>query len=247
MQGHFIGKVLTEASSLQGGLPDIFDNVPRQDQERILTFENGCAVVKLPLSLTEQRLVEGVIAKLEHNPDYREPTVKAAVDLLVVRLCKFLTSRIDASPTKGFYEYLAKPKKGNSLPHEYQLQFDLRDFLQSCYQNPLVEVPHIAAGRTDIYLPFHGFRLVIEVKRSTKAKWSCFSVRPHLRQASSYSASDIRLGVLATLDLSTRKPGTPHITQCFGAVHQKSKSGDLRTVIIMRVPGNRDTPSSLSA
>ena len=221
--------------------------MPSQDQERILAFEEGHALVRLPLSLTEQRLVEGVISKLEHNRDYRETTVKAAVDLLVVRLCKFLTSRIDASPTKGFYRYLAKPEKGHSLPHETELQFDLRDYLQSCYQAPLVEVPHVAAGRTDIYLPFQGFRLIIEVKRSTKSKWSLFSVRPHSRQASSYSASDIRVGVLATLDLSTRQPGTPHITHCFGALHQKRKNGDLRTIITMRVPGNRDTPSSLSA
>lgn len=206
---------------------------------------DGYALVRVPLSVTEHAMVSHVLGALVGAQDY-EGKVKSWFDLLVVRLCKFLRSRDDLSAIKGNFRYLSRVEDRTKLPHESELQLDLFDFLLGAFQSPLLEVPHIAAGRTDIYLPFEGFRFVIEVKRSTSEDWSCFSARPHSRQAASYSTADVRLGVLATLDLSIREPGEPHVSQCFGVIRRRLSRDDERTIVFMRVPGNRLSPSTLS-
>lgn len=217
------------------------------DRELVVQFRNSCALVQLPLSVTEQEMVERVRDELSSAPDYKGK-VKQWFDLLVVRLCKFLTSRANLSVIKGRFAYLTEvPLDRKELPHESELQFDLYDYLQSAMASPLLEVPYVAAGRTDIYLPMDRFRFIIEVKRATAVSWSRYSIRPHSVQASAYSVGDIRLGVLATLDLSRRPPGTPHVSECFGVVRQRMSSRDERAVVFMRVAGNRTTPSSASS
>lgn len=215
------------------------------DREAVISFKDGYAVARLPLSFTEQSMVEQVLVKLVGVKDY-EGVAKNWFTLLVVRLCKFLKSRHDLGAIKEHYLYLKRVKDRSKLPHESELQLDLYNYLLSTFNSPLLEVPHIAAGRTDIYLPFESFRFVIEIKRSTAVKWSCFSARPHSRQAAAYSSADVRLGILATLDLSIREPGTPHVSECFGVIRRRLSRNDERTVVFMRVPGNRLSPSTLS-
>ncbi|MDY0748707.1 hypothetical protein SNE35_29685 [Paucibacter sp. R3-3] len=190
-------------------------------------------------------MVDDVRSKLSGAPDY-VGKVKNWFDLLVVRLCKFLTSRADLGIIKDHFKYLAEVSDRAKLPPESDLQMDLFNYLKSAMGTPLLEVPFVAAGRTDIYLPFDGFRFIIEVKRATAQTWSCFGFRPHSLQASAYSVGDVRLGVLATLDLSERLPGTPHVTECFGVIRRRLSPTDTRTIIFMRVGGNRQTPSSVS-
>ena len=215
------------------------------DREAVVRFMDGYALAQVPLSNIEQKMVTHVREKLVGAQDY-EGKVKNWFDLLVVRLCKFLSFRADAGVMKEHFRYLKRVDDRTKLPHEFELQKDLFDFLLSTTNSPLMEVPHIAAGRTDIYLPFFGFRFIIEAKRSISATWSCFSVRPHSRQAAAYGTSDVRLGVLATLDLSVREPGVPHVSECFGVIRRKLSRNDERTVVFMRVPGNRLSPSVLS-
>lgn len=215
------------------------------DRDAVVQFMDGYALVQLPLSIVEQRMVDSVREKLVGAQDY-QGKVKQWFDLLIVRLCKFLRSRVDAAGLKDHFRYLKRVDDRSKLPHESELQMDLFNFLLSAVGSPLLEVPQIAAGRTDIYLPFDGFRIVIEVKRSTSSTWSCFAIRPHSRQASAYSVADVRLGVLATLDLSIREPGRPHVTECIGVIKRKLSDSDQRTVVVMRVPGNKLSPSTLS-
>ncbi len=215
------------------------------DRESIICFRDGFALTRVPMTITEQAMVERARNKLKGAKDY-EGIVRDWFDLLVVRLCKFLCHRNDTGVVKDHFIYLKRVHDRTKLPHESKLQLDLLDFLRANFQAPLLEVSHVATGRTDIYIGFESFRFVIEVKRSIAANWSSFASRPHLRQSAAYSASDVRLGVLATLDLSVRKPGEPHITECFGVLRRRPTSRDERTTLVLRVPGNRDTPSSLS-
>lgn len=214
------------------------------DREQVVRFQDSCAIVRLPMTVVEQEMVQKVRRQLVGASDYKGK-VKAWFDLLVVRLCKFLTSRADLSAFKGHFKYLAEVKDRSRLPHESELQVDLADYLKSAMASALMEVPSVAGGRTDIYLPMDGFRFIIEVKRTTATEWSCFSVRPHSLQASAYSVADVRLGVLATLDLSVRPPGTPHVTECFGVIRRRRSRTDERIILFMRVGGNRPTPSSV--
>jgi hypothetical protein len=215
------------------------------DREVIIDFKDGYVLAQLPLSVTEQDMVSHVLKKLEGAKDYKGK-VAEWFNLLVVRLCKFLCHRNDMGVVKGYFAYLKRVDDRTKLPHESELQLDLLNYLRATYQAPLIEVSHVAGGRADIYISFEHFRFVIEVKRSTAPKWSLFSVRPHSRQALSYTTSDVRLSVLATLDLSVRDPGDPHISSCFGVIRRLPTSTDVRTAVVMRVPGNRLTPSTLS-
>lgn len=215
------------------------------DRESIICFRDGFALARVPITMTEQAMVERARKKLNGAKDY-EGVVRDWFDLLVVRLCKFLCHRNDTGVVKDHFMYLKRVDDRTKLPHESKLQMDLLDYLRANFQVPLLEVSHIATGRTDIYIGFEGFRFVIEVKRSTAATWSSLASRPHLRQSAAYSTSDIRLGVLATLDLSVRHPGEPHVTECFGVLRRWPTSRDERTTLVLRVPGNRETPSSLS-
>ena len=215
------------------------------DREQVVRFQDSCAIVRLPLTVIEQEMVEEVLHRLAGAPDYKGK-VKGWFDLLVVRLCKFLTSRADQGIIKGNFKYLAKVDSSAKFPHESELQLDLFNYLRSAMATALLEVPHIAGGRTDIYLPMDGYRFIIEVKRAIAPKWSCFSFRPHSLQASAYTVGDVRLGVLATLDLSERLPGTPHVKECFGVVRRRLSPTDERAIVFMRIGGNRPSPSSVS-
>lgn len=215
------------------------------DQEQVVRFQDSCAIVRLPMTVVEQEMVDKVRHQLSGAPEYTGK-VKAWFDLLVVRLCKFLTSRADQAVYKGHFKYLTEVKDRSKLPHESALQLDLADYLKSALTSVLMEVPSVAGGRTDIYLPMDRFRFIIEVKRATATEWSCYSVRPHALQASAYGVADVRLGVLATLDLSVRPPGTPHVTECFSVIRRRRSRTDERTIVFMRVGGNRPMPSSVS-
>ncbi len=144
------------------------------DRELILSLREGYALARVPMSITEQNMVKHVLKKLEGAQDYTGK-VKSWFDLLIVRLCKFLRSRNDMGVFKGGFVYLKRVADGGHLPHESELQLDLFDYLVGALDCPLIEVSGIASGRTDIFIPFDGFRFVIEVKRSTSKTWSCFS------------------------------------------------------------------------
>ena len=104
-----------------------------------------------------------------------------------------------------------------------------------------MEKTSVSAGRADLYLPEVGFRFVIEVKRLLH-DWE-EEILPFIGQTAAYQQTDIRLGVLAVLDLTLRSAGTPHLEQCFDARARTFADGDKRRVIVVRVPGNRTVPS----
>ena len=239
--------VKAENAALQSSdlLDYLLADQSKADREVIIGFREGCALARIPLSIIEKEMVDHVLAKLQGAQDYKG-IVKGWFDLLVVRLCKFLCLRNDIGVVKGRYAYLQRTNDRSVLPQEFELQLDLLDFLRGSLDGVHIEVPHVSSGRTDIYIGFEGFRFVIEVKRSTTVRWSTFSIRPHLRQAAAYSSSDVRLGVLATLDLSVRDPGDPHVTSCLGVVRRHASKNDERAVVFMRVAGNRLSPSTFS-
>jgi hypothetical protein len=94
----------------------------------------------------------------------------------------------------------------------------------------------------DIYIPQRGFRFVIEVKR-LQDEWSDEALQPFLRQTTAYQQTDVRLGFLAVLDLSDRPAGIPHMDECVFLRTRIASPSDRRHAVVMRVPGNRRTPS----
>lgn len=164
--------------------------------------------------------------------------MQAKFDRLALSLVRFVRLRIDGDGTR--FPYLRKIV-GDSPPGEAELQNDLWEFLTTS-DYPEAERKQVSAGRVDILIPQGAFRFVIEVKRLL-GQWSGPTLQPLLRQTTAYQQTDVRLGVLAILDLSDRPSGIPHFDQCF-EVHDRSGTGDdVRTALTIRVPGNRRTPS----
>lgn len=195
---------------------------------------------KANVTRTETRIFEEVLSQLVGVADY-EDKVKGAFDSLVFRLVKYLGTRMDLG--RADFPYLSAFKSGQE-PVEKDLQDDLVSYLRSNGQaDP--ERSNVSGGRADIYLPYDGFRIVIECKREFM-DWCDEVVSPYVNQTEAYQQTDVRLGVLAVLDLSARPPGVPHLDQCFTVRKVTNEASDIRTVVVMRVPGNRQTPNTAS-
>lgn len=171
------------------------------------------------------------------KPDY-SGEVASRFDRLIYLLLKFLKLRIDSQGSR--YPYL-KRIENNLAPHESELQNDLWVFLTGT-EYPEAEKTDVSAGRVDIFIPQRGFRFVIEVKR-LQEEWTDKALKPLLRQTTAYQQTDVRLGVLAVLDLSDRPAGLPHMDECAFLRLRIGSPSDSRHAVVLRVPGNRRTPS----
>ncbi|MBI5131485.1 MAG: hypothetical protein HZA66_18770 [Rhodopseudomonas palustris] len=193
--------------------------------------------IRQELDVVPARMLVALRAALVGKADYLT-SVADRFDRLLLLLLKFLQVRIDSQSAK--YPYLQRIQQGTAAPHESELQTDLWIFLTGT-DYPLAERTDVSAGRVDIYIPQPNFRFVIEVKRVSS--WSEGALLPLLRQTTAYQQSDIKLGVLAVLDLSDRPAGVPHMDQCMFLRPRSVSTADIRHAIVIRVPGNRRTPS----
>jgi hypothetical protein len=175
--------------------------------------------------------------ELDGRTDY-VGEIAAHFDRLILLLVRFLAIRVDGDGTR--FAYLRRIEAGNA-PGEDALQHDLWEFL-SCSEYPEAERKQVSAGRADIYIPQGRFRFVIEVKRSL-GTWTEGALDGLLRQTTAYQQTDVRLGVLAILDLSDRPAGVPHFDTCFMVRERSVSAMDNRSAVVMRVPANRRTPS----
>jgi hypothetical protein len=199
---------------------------------------NARLTLTVDLKLGEAPVLDRMRRELQSTREYRG-TVKLAFDDLLIRLVRFVSMRLDASRFR--YKYLNEVVVG-SEPQEIDLQKDLYDFLGSTGY-PAWERDNIASGRTDIVVPLGSFNFVIETKKNSSV-WKEGSSAAFVAQATAYQQTDVRLGVLAVLDLSVRRPGDPHLDECFFVSHDQYSRADERTVLVVRVPGNKRTRSN---
>ncbi|MGP9790982.1 hypothetical protein [Roseinatronobacter sp. NSM] len=205
---------------------------------RLVEVEAGQFWFRADFSAVEKRILDTALDALEGAADYGGE-VKQRMDHLIFLLIRFVSDRIDGQSKR--FGYLARIKEADKVPLEDELQEDLYDYLNSILVCDLERID-ISSGRTDIYIPCNGFRLIIELKRLAAA-WTEAAIAPLLRQTTAYHQTDIRLGVLGILDLSDRPAGVPHLDQCI-YVQKREVSGEPnRTAVVMRVPGNARTPS----
>lgn len=175
------------------------------------------------------------------NRDYRGDYA-CHFNRLVLLMCRFVQTRMDALGRK--YPYLGRVAAGTDFPLEAALQDDLEEFLNaSCPVQ--AERSGIASGRADLYLPQPHripFRFVVEVKRHLP-QWTDDACTPFLRQTTAYQQTDLKLGVLAVLDLSDRPSGVPDFDECLWIADRRVSGRDVRHALVVRVPGNKRTPS----
>jgi hypothetical protein len=198
---------------------------------------------RVDLSLAGQRLYEQVLAQLSGagNQDY-SGVPRLRFERLALLLVRFCQTRLDALGSR--FKYLRRIENGGNAPLEHELQDDLASFLVAQGEVE-VERPGVASGRADIYLaqPVRpAFRFVIEVKRLL-IPWTDEAVAGFLRQTTAYAQNDLRLGVLAVLDLSDRPAGFPHLSDCMFVEERPLAGPDRRHALVVRLPGNARTPS----
>ncbi len=132
-------------------------------------------------------------------------------------------------------------------PSEADLQSDLREFLKGNLGDAevLTEVPGIATGRTDLYISMGGPTFVIELKKH-EGTFSRETANRFMAQATSYQATNVRLGFLGALELVDRSGPAPSIEECLWHSAYVPEGGALaRHLIIFRVPGRLKPPSTL--
>lgn len=132
-------------------------------------------------------------------------------------------------------------------PSEADLQSDLRDFLKGNLVGAevLPEVRGIATGRTDLYISLGGPVFVIELKKH-EGEFSPEAANRYRAQATSYQATNVRLGFLGALELVDRQGPVPSIEECLWHSAYVPEGGALaRHLIVFRVPGRLKSPSAL--
>jgi hypothetical protein len=202
-----------------------------------LTQENICHPIV-------QQLIREVRSVLATSA-YYNGEIKAEFDRLLVQVICFCKDRLDASRKE-------RGERGRYLydPHatEWQLQSDLRDFLHgNCtWADVRTEVEGVGVGRCDLYVSCaRQRRYIIELKREFQ-DCSSSGLRKYLAQSTAYQGTNIPLGLLGVLDLTSRSGPAAHLATNIWAETCESSAGDKRYVVIFRVPGNLVTPSSFS-
>lgn len=130
---------------------------------------------------------------------------------------------------------------------EADLQADLRDFLKGnlACANVLSEVRGVATGRTDLYISIGGLTFIIELKKHN-GEFSREAAERYRPQATSYQATNVRLGFLGVLELIDRRGPVPSIEECLWHSACVPEGGVLtRHLIVFKVPGRLKSPSAL--
>ncbi|WP_159068823.1 hypothetical protein [Nocardiopsis alba] len=225
------------------------DEVPQEIidflSEQILSYESP---VEPRLPVAQQQIYSDVVKTLEDCADFRTVEVRRDFIRIINLLIRFLANRTNRGRAHHgrAFSYLFSPGPGQNLPLESALQDDLLDYLDSHSEDVNVEIPDRSGGRADIEVRLSRCSVTIECKR-TRGKISKKGFSRYLGQTAAYQAANVSLGVLAILDLTPKKNWIPHIRDSMWAERVKSPDADQedRWVVVVRVPGNRETPHEM--
>lgn len=190
-----------------------------------------------------QRVLASLRDQLSASSEYTGE-VQQAFDAVLQQILIFCSDRQNAEirdlGARGAYLRARDPS-------EADLQCDLRDFLKGnlvCAE-VLPEVRGIATGRTDLYISLGGPAFVIELKKHEGA-FSPEAANRYRAQATSYQATNVRLGFLGALELVDRPGPVPSIEEClWHSAYVPEGSALARHLIVFRVPGRLKSPSAL--
>lgn len=170
---------------------------------------------------------------------------------IIALTLRFLTNRLDIGRQSaiGRAEYLFEWEPDGKMPVEADLQWDYHDVLVGSFlqHRMSAEKRDVASGRVDVEIKFDGFRFIAEIKRELRDP-SPDAMAAYLAQAADYQVADVKLGLLLVLDLSTHAVPTPGIERCVWVSEVPiGISGEVRHVVIFRIPGRKKRPSDQTA
>ncbi|MBO9127932.1 MULTISPECIES: hypothetical protein [unclassified Rhizobium] len=191
-----------------------------------------------------RRMLETVDSDFATVEDYASAVVRGHFLALVLGVANFLAQKLDSSvELDRFSEYLFE--RGKPLPHEKDLQQDFLRHARSAGLPVSDERRGIAGGRADVVYTADGVAIVIEVKRELVDASFSNLLASYGEQTVIYQATNVKLGVMLVLDLSKKNSRLAHMDTWY-----ETRIGDLlndgteRAVLIVKVPGRRETPST---
>jgi hypothetical protein len=141
---------------------------------------------------------------------------------------------------KGAYLRSLTAKEGD-------LQSDLRQWLKGNLRTGeiLPEISGVATGRTDIHVGFGDYRFIIELKKH-EGLADAEAAKRYRGQASSYQATNVRIGFLGMLELLQRRGPPATLEECFwNDAYVPVGSSLPRFLVTFRVPGMLKSPHTL--
>jgi AraC-like DNA-binding protein len=221
-------------------LEQLPDEMARPIEQALTDYELRPLAIANPVL---QRTLATLRTSLAHCSEY-EGTVRHTFDALLQQLLVFCSDRQNADirdlGSRG--QYLRADH-----PSESDLQIDLREFLVGNLTGAdvLPEVRGVATGRTDLRVSFGGPTFIIELKKHD-GHFSREAADHYRAQATSYQASNVRLGFLGVLEVVDRAGPVPSLEECFWhSAYIPDGSELVRHLIVFKVPGRLKAPSKL--
>jgi AraC-like DNA-binding protein len=216
------------------------DDMARPIEQALVDFDMRPLAIANPVL---QRTLAALRASLAKCTEY-EGVVRQTFDALLQQLLVFCSDRQNADirdlGSRG--QYLRAEN-----PSESDLQIDLREFLAGNLTGAdvLPEVRGVATGRTDLRVSFGGPTFIIELKKHD-GHFSKDAADHYRAQATSYQASNVRLGFLGVLEVVDRAGPVPSLEECFWHSAYIPDGAELvRHLIVFKVPGRLKSPSKL--
>ena len=189
--------------------------------------------------------VQTVLHAFEGLPYFDNPNVRVFVRAVVVKTLLFLKSRMDSSPGVDPTVSYLFIREGEPTPLEKSLQQDFMRFLQTSMLGSVDEVRGIAAGRADVMHQFEGIRFITEIKREEEDASFENLIASYGAQTTLYQNTNIPIGILLVLDLTTRSGLSEHFRTLYRTeVSDLLRNGTTRGVLVVKVPARRVNPST---
>ncbi|MGW0550113.1 hypothetical protein [Streptomyces altiplanensis] len=204
-------------------------------------------VDEVPVIASTYRRVQQQLA--QQCPQGYHGQFAADIDTLLIYLLRFMDLRLSETQKFGgeARAYLRKLASGEDKPKEKELGKDLRDFLRGVGLRVELEVSNVGAGRVDVAWRPHDELITIELKRDWKdVTWDALADN-YAAQAISYQVSGRPINFFMVLDLTDKPDGLAALPACAHVRTFPGPAGDPspRTLIMLRVQGNKRDPSSL--
>lgn len=218
------------------------------DRERITydVIKNVGLVEKENLSPTIVEAVANVAEAFMTIPAVADvPQTKILVETMIYQTLLFLEGRLDMTPgVDPTVKYLFVAD-GEPDPLEKELQQDFIRFLRNRKLGTVAELSGIGGGRADVSHTYRGSRFVTEVKREADDASFDNLLVSYGEQTALYQITNIPIGILLVLDLTTRGGISGDIRTLYKpVVGDLLKDGIDRGVLIIRVPARRISPSA---
>ncbi|WP_353100832.1 hypothetical protein [Myroides odoratus] len=194
-------------------------------------------------SLILIELFEKIVNDLQVIPSFKKSPYDVNFKMHVYNTLKFLESRMDGTKSNNpAHAYLF-----NKNQLESALQMDYYSYMSAIPLNGevTIEFNDIAGGRADVVFNHLNHKFIFEVKRELQNSSFPSLRQKYLGQAAEYQNTGPKLGGLLVLDLTNNSTSIGAIENNVKLEIIENEGVSERAVLVVKVRGNRTTPSKI--